>query len=574
MTIAYAFVMLRSLRALLPVAIAGALAFPNGACVAEEAGDDESDLIDPSQPGMDKARLDVILRRRNIRTLDQLPANLPKDFLINFTLKHGKLRTGERGHLVERDVSQSSDPLAPRVIMWDERTGFTISYNGGTPGQTEGQRLDVHEFDAATRTFRLHGLEFSGSGAPVYKTDATITDPARKCARCHGPDGRPIFSMYPDWPSFYGSDNDELTNTSREVQRLEAEDYRKFRSLVTTSKPPRYAPLFDPVNVPAKLRGTALYPTYPYRMNHSEEANDISRSFAFRPSLRLGILANRLMAQAAMARIQKHPNYARFRAFFLHELLECRWPNANDLTQSGWTAAVQQAIGSAPRMAPGVRTTHYRDLLKVFGLDVRDVDIRFSYNHEGYKTDDATTNVMSVGYMEDGYWNSYFDGSATFDELLAMALYNDLGRDPAFANLRGVITNPDGLVVKYERRAARFQFDQNFFREMDRKGEWIPIPYPPRITNIHHREGYPTRYATQHQNLCRALESKLMSGPGTGGDVTPVTPVTPGAACAPGCIYSSFCVDRNATAKRYPATGGGQVVCVQQGNCAAECTVR
>jgi hypothetical protein len=556
-----------------------ALAVLPAACAQDPSEDDtsEDELINLNQPAMSKARLDAAIQGGQIRNLDRVPAALPKDFLINFTLKHGKLRTGERGHLVERDVSQSSDPLAPRVIMWDERSGFTISYNGGTPGQTAGQRLDVREFDATTKKFRLLGLDFNGNGAPVYKTDAELPA-ADKCARCHGPAARPIFSMYPDWPSFYGSDNDELTNMSREVQKIESADYMRFRNAVEAQRLPRYLPLFDKANVPAQLRGKPLYPTYPYRPDHSEVGNDPSRSFAFRPSLRFGILMNRQMAVAAMQQISTHRNYAKYRALFLHDLLQCRWPSAQSFQSSGWSEAVKSTLGRAPRTVANGRTMHYRDMLKLFDLDVRDIDIRYSYNHEGYANDDASNNVMATGYMGDSYWNSYFDGSATIDELLAMAVYKDLSADPAFANIRGLITNPDGLVVKYERRAERFKFDENFFRQMDRFGQWIPIPYPQAILNDkHHREGYPSTYSSQHNNLCRALEAKLASGTGSnnnggGNGGTPGT-VSAGSTCAPGCVYSSFCVDRNATAKRYTATDGSKVICVKSGSCGSECAV-
>jgi hypothetical protein len=564
-------IMNRMLLGALPLLVAGLLP-ALGACAVEtdeETSDD--DLIALNQPVMSKARLDAIVRRDNIRSLDRLPASLPKDYLINFTLKHGKLRTGERGHLVERDVSQSSDPLAPRTILWDERSGFTLSYNGGVPGQTEGQRLDVHEFDEATKTFRLSGLEFNGTAPPVYKTDAQIAEPSRKCARCHGPGARPIFSMYPDWPSFYGSDNDELTNNSREVQRTEAVDYAQFRSLVATKRLPRYLSLFDPSNVPAQLRGTQLYPTFPYRPNHSEVGDDPSRAFAFRPSLRLGILMNRLMARAAMEQVKKHPRYAELRGVLLHDLLQCRWPSESAYKAIPTASVVQRVLGRAPRMVANGRTMHYRDLLKLFDLEVRDIDIRYSYNHQGYASDDASTNVMGTGYMADGYWNSYFDGSATIDELLAMALFKDLSADPNYAGIRNTITNPDGLVIKYERRTERFKFDANFFRQMDAFGMWIPIPYPQAILNDkHHREGYPSRYATQHQNLCRALETGLRSTSGGGAAAS----VTAGSACAPGCVYSKVCTASNQSARRYTAGDGSQVVCVQSGACTSECAPR
>ncbi len=45
----------------------------------------------------------------------------------------------------------------------------------------------------------------------------------------------------------------------------------------------------------------------------------------------------------------------------------------------------------------------------------------------------------------------------------------------------------------------------------------------------------------------------------------------PGDTCAEGCIYSSFCVDRNVTAKRYASADGTKLVCVKRGDCSAAC---
>jgi hypothetical protein len=63
----------------------------------------------------------------------------------------------------------------------------------------------------------------------------------------------------------------------------------------------------------------------------------------------------------------------------------------------------------------------------------------------------------------------------------------------------------------------------------------------------------------------------------------PVTPppVTPppggtqavaGATCAPGCVYSSYCVDVNQSAERYYAADGSELICVTSGDCFSECT--
>jgi hypothetical protein len=316
--------------------------------------------------------------------------------------------------------------------------------------------------------------------------------------------------MYPDWPSFYGSDNDELTDTSKDVQARESSEMKAFKQDVAAKHLPRYVPLFDGANVRAQLRGTEIYPSFPYRPDTKTDIEAVSRAFAFRPSLRFGILMNRLNAQVVTQRIVSHPRFPKFGALFLHELLECRWSSAAALKSSGWLEAVADATGNAPRTVAGGRTLHYRDLLSIFGLRVQDVDIRYSINHSGYANEDASNKVMEVGYIDGAYWNSYFDGSATIDELVSMHLYEKLSQSPELHDIDGTITSPDGLVVKYSRRAERFKFDKNYFEEMDRKGIWIPIPYPQaKLNDVHHREGYPDRFVTQHNALCGKLEQHI-----------------------------------------------------------------
>jgi len=546
--------MTRPLRSLLVLSMITVAAMA-AACSAEQPEDaagSESAVIDKNQPAMSRARLDALLQRGGIHALDQVPAALPKDFVVNFTLKHGKLREGERGHLVERDVSQSSDPLAPRAILWDERSGFVVSYNGGTAGQTEGNRLDVLEFDDEKKAFHFSGLEFNGQTAPVYKTDPEM-EPARKCARCHGPTPRPIFSMYPDWPSFYGSDNDELTDSSKEVQRLELADFGRFRQGVEASRSPRYLPLFDRDNVRAQFRGAELYASFPYRKDTDTAIRAVSRAFAFRPSLRFGILANRLMAESAAKKIAEHPSFEKFGPLFLHGLLECRFQDAGTLQSSGWLDAVKAENGAAPKTVAGGRTLHYRDLLRLFDLAVNDIDIRYSYSHAGYANEDASTKLMEVGYIDGTYWNSYFDGSATIDELLAMQLFTVLSKAPAYQGLASTIPTPNGLDFKYTHLTDRYAFDKDFFQAMDKKGKWIPIPYPrAKLDDVHHREGYPASFTSQHNALCGALEGHLRRGPGGGGgDVTP----PPAAACPSGCVASTYCKD-HANASSAVKVGG------------------
>jgi hypothetical protein len=464
--------------------------------------------IDLTKPVMSLEYFNQILEQHpEASELSDIPALLPGEYRINFILKHGILREGERGHLVERIISQSSSPTLPRAILWDERSGMVMSYNGGGVDQKANQRIDFLTFDNEKKTYQLFAADFPISHGKVQYT-------AQDCMSCHGQDQRPIFSMYPDWPSFYGSDNDEISNTENEVQVLEKKDYSFFLENIVPNNE-RYTSLYDAENI-EKLLGISIYDNFPFRQNLDGNTdgnlNAISRSFAFRPSLRLGVLLNRIHSQHITKKIVEHKNFNEYGPYFLHELLECRWPATTTLSKLGklgkfknLNTKVESLLGTKRKTVAG--TLHYRQLLSLVGLKVNDIDIRYSYNHEGYKNDDANKKVMEIGYI-DSYWNSYFDGSATIDELVALKLYQHL-IDSGMTSLKGIIT-PVSLESKYKHRAARYAFDKNFFQEMDRKGQWLPIPYPAKLTDVHHREGYPDKYVKQHKNLCSKLEEIIL----------------------------------------------------------------
>lgn len=452
-------------------------------------------LIDLTQEPMSEGRLvQVIESRPELTMLDQLPGVLPDDFLMNFVLKHGVKRTGERGHLIEKKVSQSADPLAPRAIIFDERNGFTVSFNGGMPGQSAGQRLDILDFDFGSKKFSLKQIDFPISAGHLALTTSD-------CASCHGPNLRPIFSMYPDWPAFYGSDNDELTGTTA-VQTKEFSDYRQFLKMVAT-KHPRYSPLFSNARV-QKYLGRDLYASFPYRPDTSAKTRDVSRAFAFRPELRLGIVYNRLLAQNLTASIVQHERYSEFGKYFLFNLLQCSWNPNHKKSLEKWLSRVQEVTGTKAKTLSGGLLDYHQNLA-LFDLKINDVDMRYSYNHEGYKNLDASKKVMEVGYIG-RYFNSYFDGSATIDELLAAALYAD--QASTTSSLVGV-AKPWGLVAKYSHLPERFKLDKVFFEQMDKLGQWLEMPYPAQLGPIHHRESFTAEFASDYKKLCSALEDVL-----------------------------------------------------------------
>jgi hypothetical protein len=457
--------------------------------------------VDLKSPPMSNVRLQdqVTKLKPGLKNLNDLPAILPEEFRLNFILKHGIKRVGPRGHLVETRVSQSADPNLPRAILWDERNGYTVSYNGAGPGQLAGQRLDILRFHASTKKFHLEQVDF-----PLQRPGKLVFGTS-DCLTCHGPQGRPIFSMYPDWPAFYGSDNDELL-AENEAQRAELADYTAFMGDAALTHP-RYRPLFQEDMLKRRL-GIELYPTYPYRYELAVDQDDPSRAFSFRPGLRLGLLYNRQMAQHLSARLQVHKNFPKLGKFFLYNLLQCA-PVSTDTNKT--LVQYQRALAEAKKLTgatPASRTStlmDYRAMWGLMGMKLNDVDIRFSYNHSGYDNTDASKDVMAVGYIGN-YFNAYFDGSATIDELVAGQLYEYYAaRHPGLKDL----VTLRGLTAKYGRFSQRMAFDGEFFKEMDKSSRWIPTPYPSQLAEVHHREVFQRRFGEEHGKLCQALEGML-----------------------------------------------------------------
>lgn len=595
-------------------------------------------------------------------SLDSLVQILPPSFKESFILKHGNNLNGLRGHAFEPPsttsaISQSADAMAPRIISFNDATGFSFSFNGGvdedrlmrmieidndhhfkalhekelltnhffglTKVQSVPHRLDVLNFDYSNKKFDLLMVDFLSSNRTLRK-DAS-------CISCHGPSERPIFSMYPDWPLFYGSDNDELVG-SREYsakqnayQEKEFTNYKQF--LKNMNLFPefylRFSPFYNQKEIESLFRpiiatlsennenltaDISQWVSYPFRpKNTIKPWASASRAFAFRPGLRFGIVQNRNMAikvaeDIIKSRLTTRNNssstptvFSQFGLYFMYQLLQCEPKNVindhqgqikslgspvqigkvsfNSEVNNRWSnriqlrltevkigerekrdsflnkadAAVSQLSNSAnnPPFAEELANIYvkpvytqkgnlnYKQLWALFQLMVRDIDIRFSWAHKGYSTHlDKVTglytatgklkknaqdrlsvdeqNLMDVGYIGN-YFNSYFDGSATIDELVAAKLY-------AYFKEHKIIQSNvklEGLISKYAKKFPdRFKLDGKFFKNMDQLGQWIPIPIPSSdissLFDEHHRETYKNEFAFQHNELCREVGSILL----------------------------------------------------------------
>lgn len=533
------------------------------------------------------------------RSMNEAIDLIPNYIKRNVTFKRGnniEKRTvgvlGPHGHKVSNNNSQSATPDQPRAFVWDESSGFTASWNSGNPQHSASDRMDLYGFDFSNKTHQLKAY-FPGTGQIV---DEHFKDQnSNTCLTCHGPNARPIFPMYPDWPQFYGEFNDELSGYPRgslalrsdlrvmanEVQPIERELFFDFirgegRSNARYSKVLDQKPVFQNSNS-----------FYPYRPDTTTSPfSSVSRAFANRPNLRLGVLYNRLTALQTFEKIKKSPIFKKYPDIIFYSLMDCNWDfvdgqgqtgrdqilspfledvqkisslkninlrgvkyNSNDLTDRqkqdyfAETENGQTVYYKSPAYnSRNYRQIPYEDLLQILNLDLRDLDIRFKYDsklkvNKGYNVYDPkafhfTDSVMDIGYVEPTYvlnpicdnnnksclfsydntymqgmkyFNSYFDGSATTNELLVaqMLLYftdrsENFQNDPDLIEIRNHfrsrVSNPDvyfeTLMKKYSHFTARLNLDREFFGRMDSIGPWIQLPYPPDLINVHNRESF------------------------------------------------------------------------------------
>lgn len=536
------------------------------------------------------------------KSLEEVVENLPTHVKQNLTFKRGNnitktinkmtgLIVGPHGHLAPNSDSQSASPTQPRAFVWDEKSGFTASWNSGNKAHKAHDRLDLYDFDFDTNEHRLLSWTAKDGFADHNFVDPTDTQ-KRSCVTCHGETQRPIFPMYPDWPQFYGEFNDEMAGYSsgqnalrtdlralgNEFQPKERALYLDFISKEGQTNP-RFSTLFDVQPSTGLNANNALYPFRP--RNTTSPSTDVSRAFHHRPNLRLGVMYNRFAALRTFEDIKKSKVFQKFPDVIFFSLLDCDWAvDQSERTQilqtflegskaldaqfstihlrgakytpaeltntAGFTMATEggQTVYYKSRhfSESGYRQIPYEDLLALLELNIADIDIRF--RHDAKKISSAnkfdvydskafhfTNSAMDIGYVEEKYdlnpicdnsntpcnfsysgqytqskryFNSYFDGSATTNELLAgqMLAYlintNFSSSQPELravrAELRKKITNPniyfETLMKKYSNFKDRLEYDAPFFNKMDAIGPWIQLPYPPHLLNVHNRESF------------------------------------------------------------------------------------
>jgi len=177
---------------------------------------------------------------------------------------------------------QAASPEHPRLVLFDSRGDqhFLALGVSTDPGDSHYEAVEIFEFDAATKTFHFHSLDFSTSPGVVSDRNPD------ECKGCHTTHLRPNWKPYQAWPEALGR-NAVITDAERD----------EFRT--------NYLPRIG--NTAVKRWSALLEPDY----------TGESPSAAL--NARLGPVIDAMIVQ----RIQKHPKFAESKTLILAGLLGC-----------------------------------------------------------------------------------------------------------------------------------------------------------------------------------------------------------------------------------------------------------
>lgn len=284
--------------------------------------------------------------------------------------------------LAYRSMSaQSATEERPRAIVFNRDASFVAAFTGDVY-QARGDSIEILQFDPKSEKFEMFSLDF-----PLERdSKGRIQRPERNppvCLGCHQPDPRPIFDLAPEWPGFYGSQNDRLAPEERDGY---------LRYLQTAHAHPRYKHL-------------APLPRF------------LNRAFLVR--------LFELQSRRAISMVRGAPHYRKYRDFLLHSLMDCdRAPdwkmNLGDayarieaeVVRDWWAEAgmVPLNIGTWPRPM--------NFLAGILRLDEREFSLEF------VSTD--CTNTDHGGHATSGCIGRKVDGQESMADRLASMIRDEL----------------------------------------------------------------------------------------------------------------------------------------------------
>lgn len=340
---------------------------------------------------------------------------------------------------------QQGSKEAPRAILWDETGQFVLTLNGSS-AQRGHDAFEMLQVDPKTDQIHFYKIGF-----PLKKnfghSVAEIQEPA-ECLNCHGRNPRPIWKEYPNWEGVYGSRDDSLEGD-------EKGDYEKF--IKTARNHPIYSQLFP------DGKSSEWHPLFPYRPDAKASAIRMETGFAYRPNLRLSSFLARMQVRRLTRAIVDTTEFGSKLEGFARAMMGCDGGKDSNA-----------ALGFFPEL----------------GMTKADFDLSDPYYASANDRLDFTA--------------SYFDGSATLNEMMTATILAKIGEKNAA--VRAAFYSR-GLMDKYKHASARNQADWSLFQILDQQGRWFALPYmrDPYTRQIQKREFFTGIFRTQFNSVCSAL---------------------------------------------------------------------
>lgn len=295
------------------------------------AGPSQTAILD-IQPDCSERKIQIdeiiaIAEKPEIKTMVQFLGALPKGSLQTFTFV-----TDTRSlqhHLTSEQW--------PRVLRASADGKIVMSFVCNPASQDYGAVEMLHFEDAPVARWKSLSLKFDAR-EPKYKNveaatltgvpSARVSRDSSTCLKCHGVGSdrqmlRPIYSSYPTWAGFFGSNDDTLFHGSRELT-----NYQQFRK--TSAQDPCFQTLPWPKKVPA---GYENYPYHalapqapgknPYRdQNYIRELK--TTNYHLRPNLKFTDTQSHLLAIQLAHNLMRKRDYLRVSPLLAMESLGCQ----------------------------------------------------------------------------------------------------------------------------------------------------------------------------------------------------------------------------------------------------------
>jgi hypothetical protein len=255
----------------------------------------------------DAARLETLLQRnpatgRPVDSIAELVPLLPRELRSNFTFVYDS----------RSPFRASISPEFPRAVLFTDDARLVLTFTGD-PVKPGFDLLETLSFDDHEEAFTPHSYLLPAAAGRSWRPTPEDAD----CARCHGPDARPIFDSYPLWPGFYGSVLDAFPRDRLGVAELAK--YQAFLHGAAKSEP--YRSVLFP-------RGSATSPYLDPRLYAPGTVQLEAATMPFLPNTRLGMALTELNRARIYRKLAASEEFRKNERRALAALLECRGADA------------------------------------------------------------------------------------------------------------------------------------------------------------------------------------------------------------------------------------------------------